>query len=70
MDYKRVNYIIGFAIFLLCSIVYLMTMQPNVSFWDCGEFIACAYTVSVPHPPGAPLWTIVGKVATLLPFGS
>jgi hypothetical protein len=70
MDYKRVNYIIGFAIFLLCSIVYLMTMQPNVSFWDCGEFIACAYTVSVPHPPGAPLWTIVGKVATLMPFGS
>ncbi len=70
MDYKRVNYIIGFAIFLLCSIVYLMTMQPNVSFWDCGEFVATAYTVSVPHPPGAPLWTIVGKVATLIPFGS
>ncbi len=70
MDYKRVNYIIAVIILLLTSVVYLMTMQPNLSFWDCGEFIACAYTVSIPHPPGAPLWTLVGKVATLLPFGS
>lgn len=70
MDFKRVNNIIAVIILVLCSVVYLMTMQPNVSFWDCGEFIACAYTLSVPHPPGAPLWTLVGKVATLIPFGS
>jgi hypothetical protein len=70
MDYKRVNKIIAAVIFVLCSIVYLSTMQPNVSFWDCGEFVACAYTLSVPHPPGAPLWSLVGKVATMMPFGS
>lgn len=69
MDYKRANYITGFVIFLVCSVVYLMTMQKTLSFWDCGEFAATAYTVSVPHPPGAPLWTIVGRVATLLPIG-
>ena len=70
MDYKRVNRIIAGIIFVLCSIVYLSTMQPNVSFWDCGEFVATAYTVSIPHPPGAPLWTLVGKVATMMPIGS
>jgi hypothetical protein len=70
MDYKRVNKIIAAVIFVLCSIVYLSTMQPNVSFWDCGEFVACAYTLSVPHPPGAPLWSLVGKVATMMPWGS
>ena len=70
MDYKKQNYIVAWAIFAVSSIVYLMTMQPNVSFWDCGEFAACAYTLSVPHPPGAPLWTIIGKVAALFPLGS
>jgi hypothetical protein len=69
MDYKRINYIVGGVILLLSAVVYLMTMQPTVSFWDCGEFIASAYTLSVPHPPGAPLWNIIGKVATMLPFG-
>ncbi|MGA2667896.1 MAG: DUF2723 domain-containing protein [Ignavibacteria bacterium] len=70
MDYKKQNYITAGVIFILSSIVYLITMQPNLSFWDCGEFAACAYTLSVPHPPGAPLWTLIGKVATLLPIGS
>ena len=45
-------------------------MQKTLSFWDCGEFIACAYTMSVPHPPGAPLWILLGKLATLIPIGS
>jgi hypothetical protein len=70
MKYKKHNYITGWAIFVLTSIVYLYTMQPNLSFWDCGEFAACAYTLSVPHPPGAPLWTLIGRVATILPIGS
>jgi hypothetical protein len=70
MDYKKQNYLTAWVIFVLSSIVYLITMQPNLSFWDCGEFAACAYTLSVPHPPGAPLWTIIGKAATLFPIGS
>ncbi len=45
-------------------------MQPTLSFWDCGEFIASAFTLSIPHPPGAPLWILLGKIASLLPFGS
>src|SRR2546422_10474479 len=69
MNYKRVNYIVAVAILVIASGTYLHTMQPTLSFWDCGEFVACAYKVSVPHPPGAPLWVIVGKIATMLPVG-
>ena len=70
MDNKRLNYIFGGIVFAISAITYLYTMQKTLSFWDCGEFIACAYTLSIPHPPGAPLWTLLGKVATMLPLGA
>ncbi len=70
MNYKKINYIAGAIVFLISASVYLYTKQPTLSFWDCGEFAASAYTLSVPHPPGAPLWTLVGKIATMLPIGS
>lgn len=70
MDYRRQNYIVAGIVFILAAITYFYTMQKTLSFWDCGEFIACAYTLSVPHPPGAPLWVLLGKIATLFPFGS
>lgn len=69
MDNKRLNKIFAWAVFAISAATYLFTMQKTLSFWDCGEFIACAYTISIPHPPGAPLWILLGKVATMFPIG-
>lgn len=67
MDFKLVNRIFGAIVFIFATVVYVMTVQPTFSFWDCGEFIACAYTLSVPHPPGAPFFTLMGKIFTMFP---
>lgn len=67
MNFKLINRITGAFVFLFSSIIYILTVQPTMSFWDCGEFLACAYTLSVPHPPGAPFHILVGKIFTMFP---
>ena len=49
--------------------VYLLTVEPSVSFWDCGEFILSAFRLQVGHPPGAPLFIMIGRIATLFALG-
>ncbi len=67
MNHKVHRLIAGF-IFLFSFLLYLKTMAPTTSFWDCGEFIATAYIMGVPHPPGSPLFLLVGRLFTLLPL--
>jgi tetratricopeptide (TPR) repeat protein len=68
-NFRRLNTITGWLIFIVSSVVYLLTLEPTVSFWDCGEFILSAFRLQVGHPPGAPLFLMIGRIATLFAGG-
>src|SRR5712671_1522481 len=55
---------------LMVFALYLVTLAPTTAMWDASEYITAAYTLGIPHPPGNPLFVLLGRVATLLPFGS
>lgn len=65
MDYKRINTIVGWMVFIFATAVYLMTIEPTTSLWDCGEYITTAYKLEVGHPPGAPLFMMLGRLFTV-----
>lgn len=62
--YKLINNITGWVIFAVSAIVYLMTIEPTTSFWDCPEFIISAYKLEIGHPPGAPFFMLLGNLFT------
>ncbi|MCS6916328.1 MAG: DUF2723 domain-containing protein [Chitinophagales bacterium] len=64
--FNWINNAAGWAVFVFTTAVYWLTAEPSGSFWDCGEFISCAYKLQVPHSPGAPLFVILAHLITLL----
>ncbi|MDZ7379334.1 MAG: DUF2723 domain-containing protein, partial [candidate division KSB1 bacterium] len=67
-DHRKMNALVGGVVALVAFLTYLRTIAPTVSFWDCGEFIACSYILGVPHPPGAPLYILLGRIFSMVPF--
>lgn len=66
MNFKKVNNITGWVIFILAFLTYYLTREARGSFWDCGEFVACAYKEQLPHPPGAPVFVMLGRLFIVL----
>ncbi|MFN5634485.1 MAG: DUF2723 domain-containing protein [Flavobacteriia bacterium] len=62
MTYKNWNQYLGWLVFLIATAVYFITIEDTVSLWDCGEYITAAYKLEVGHPPGAPLFMILGRL--------
>ena len=68
MNFRKVNNITGWAVFLIALGTYFLTREARGSLWDTGEFIASAKGVQLPHPPGAPLFVLLGRFFIIL-FG-
>lgn len=70
MEHTKLNKAVAAGVFLISLVVYILTLADTVVFWDVGEFIAAAYLLQVPHPPGSPLFLLVGKVFGMIPLYS
>ncbi|GHT60622.1 membrane protein [Bacteroidia bacterium] len=64
--FKLVNNILGWIVFAIAAVTYLVTIEPTASFWDCGEFISSAYKLEVGHPPGNPIFMMAANLFTQL----
>ncbi len=67
--FRRPQVLIALGVFVVSLSVYVRTLAPTISFWDCGEFITCSHIVGIPHQPGTPLYVLVGRVFDII-FGS
>ena len=70
MNFKKVNNISGWIVCAIACTVFILTREATASFWDCGEFIPCAYRLEISHPPGAPLFILLGRLFIILFSGN
>ena len=69
MSFQKTNNITGWFAFAIALLTYWLTFEETASYWDCGEFIAVAYKLEVSHPPGAPLFMLLGRMFSFLAMG-
>ena len=69
MTFKKLNNITGWFAGIIATIVYFLTLEPTVSWWDCGEYISTSFKLEVGHPPGAPLFQLIGRFFSILAGG-
>ena len=61
-SFNQLSILTGWLMFAVAAVVYLLSAEPTASLWDCGEFISAAYKLEVVHPPGAPLFLMIGRL--------
>jgi hypothetical protein len=69
-NFNKWNTILGWTSFAIALITYSLTVEPTMSFWDCGEYISTAAKLQVGHPPGAPFYQIIGAFFSMFAFGN
>lgn len=69
-NFKKWNTIIGWFAFAIALVTYTLTVEPTLSFWDCGEYISTAAKLEVGHPPGAPLFQMIGAFFAMFALDS
>ncbi len=69
-NFKSINNYLGWFVFAIATAVYFLTLEPTASWWDCGEYIATAYKLQVGHPPGAPLFQLLGRFFSMFAGGN
>lgn len=68
-NYRLINNICGWIAFAIATIAFFLTVEPTASWWDCGEYISTSFKLQVGHPPGAPLFQMIGRFFSLMAFG-
>ncbi|MBZ4190956.1 DUF2723 domain-containing protein [Niabella beijingensis] len=68
MNFRKVNNLTGWVVFAIATLTYSLTREARGSLWDCGEFVATAYKLQMAHPPGAPMFSLLGRLFILF-FG-
>ncbi len=68
MNFNRINNIVGWIVCIIASVTYILTAEAGGSLWDCGEFVSSCFKLQIPHPPGAPLFVLLGRFFIIL-FG-
>jgi len=70
MNQQRINNLAGWTVFGISLLIYVLTLEPTLSLWDCGEFLTSAYKLEINHSPGAPLFMLIGRIFSLFSFGN
>ena len=64
-SHQKTNKLLALFVFFVSLLIYSLTMSPTASFWDAGEFIAVAHGLQVNHPPGAPFYSLLGRLFSM-----
>ena len=70
IDFYKYNKIFGLSVGIFSFIIYSLTVEPTASYWDCAEYISTSAKLQIGHPPGAPLFQMLGAIFSIFALES